>query len=121
MIVPPQKPKSKPNIKVLDSMERRTAEYRAFLKHVADTTGVASYEQLALVWPAIQQGALEWLVVRKKSVDLGFAILHPCPLRANWKSILLAKFPTLGPTLVGKSQADKEKLLELSGFDVSIF
>lgn len=94
----------------------RTSDYKAFLKHVATSTGVASYEQLALLYPAICQAAMEWLLIEKKSVDFGFVILHPQPHRSNWKQMMAAMFPTLGPALLGKSRVIKESLLTSSGF-----
>ena len=117
---PPGTPKKPPvDLKSLMSdASQRSGEYRAFLKYTAEKTGVASYEQLALVWPAFCQAAMEWMILRKKSVDLGFCQLHPSPMRANWKQILIAKFPFLGPRLFGKSRKDKERLMELCDFDV---
>jgi len=94
----------------------RSEEYKSFLKYVAQSTGVISYEQLAILYPAICQGALEWMLKEKKSVDFGFVILHPAPHRANWKQIMLALFPAIGPALLGKSSTLKKAILEGSGF-----
>lgn len=96
--------------------EGRVNDHKNFLKYVANTTGVASYEQLAILYPALCQAAMEWLLVEKQSVDLGFIILHPQPHRANWKQMMAAMFPTLGPTLLGKSRLIKDSLLTSTGF-----
>lgn len=112
-------PKAEPDLKTL-SLER-SKEYEDFLKYVAQTTGHFSYSQLAIIWPAICQSAMQWILKEHKSVDFGFVVLHPSPLRANWKPILVALFPQLGPSLLGKSKAHKQGLLEAMGFFSKFF
>lgn len=111
----PQLNSPEPSLKTIEATERAT-EYVAFLKFVAQSTGSISYAQLAILYPAVCQGAMEWLLNEKKSVDFGFVILHPRPHRANWKQILVAAFPTLGPTLLGRPRAVKDALLTGAGF-----
>lgn len=108
-----------PDLKTTDS--ERSAEYTSFLKYVAQSTGCISYEQLSILYPAICQSAMEWLLRDKKSVDMGFCVLHPMPHRANWKQILIALFPTLGPTLLGKTKAQKTDLMTSTGFFNKMF
>ena len=103
------------------SQEVRSQEYRDFLKYLAQSSGIASYEQMSILFPAICQGAMEWLLKEKKSVDFGFVMLHPMPHRANWKQILLALFPTLGVSLLGKSRQVKEDSFRSSGFWAKLF
>jgi len=98
-----------------------TAEYKDFLKYVAQKTGHCSFEQLAILYPAICQAAMEWLLVERKSVNFGFCILHPRPHRANWREILLSTFPKLGPSLLGKSRVVKEAILTSCGFFNKLF
>lgn len=109
-----------PNLKTVQQ-DGRSTEYREFLKYVAQKTGHCTFEQLAILYPAICQAAMEWVLVERKSVDLGFAILHPRPHRANWQSILLAKFPRLGPSILGKSRVIKEAILTSCGFFNQMF
>lgn len=103
------------------NQDGRASEYKEFLKYVAQKTGNCSFEQLAILYPAICQSAMEWVLVERKSVDFGFAILHPRPHRANWQSILLATFPRLGPSLLGKSRIIKEAILTSCGFYTKLF
>lgn len=103
-----------PDLKTVKDL--RTGEYKDFLKYVAQTTGAASYEQLTILYPALCQAAMEWLLTEKRSVDFGFIILHPQPHRSNWKQMLVAMFPTLGPALLGKTRIVKESILTSSGF-----
>ncbi len=109
-----------PDLKTVLAATERSAEYIAFLKYVAQSTGFISYEQMAILYPAICQGAMEWLLQEKKSVDFGFMIMHPSPHRGNWKQALVALFPKLGPTIVGKSRLEREALLTASGLPVKM-
>lgn len=46
-----------------------------------------------MVISAIMREAPSWLMAKKKPVDLGFVKIYAVPYRANWKEILLARFP----------------------------
>ena len=94
----------------------KAPELRAFLMHVVRETGVTDFRSLAVIWSAICQAALSWLIREKKSIDLGFCVIHPTPFRANWKQILVAQFPKLGGKLAGKGREAKATYLEDSGF-----
>lgn len=104
-----------PNLETVNT-DGRASEYKEFLRYVSQKTGNCTFEQLAILYPAICQSAMEWLLVQRKSVDFGFAIIHPRCHRANWRSILLATFPRLGPSLLGKSRVIKEAILTACGF-----
>ena len=95
--------------------QERSADYARFLKYVSEKTGTISYTQLAVLYPALCQAAMEYLIAERRPVDMGFLVLHPCPHRANWKQIMLAQFPQLGPTLLGESAAVKEAMLDGTG------
>lgn len=100
----------------VDESVHKSAELRAFLKFVSERSGnVFTETQLKVFWPLLCQAALEWMVVERKSVDLGFLNLHPCPYRANWKAILLAVFERLGPALWLKSRVEKEAIIKAAG------
>lgn len=119
--MPRLEPHTTPSLPDLHTLsEERSKEYDAFLKYVAQSTGAINYSQLSILYPAICQAAMEWLLVQKKSVDFGFALLHPRPHRANWQQIMVALFPKLGPTLLGKPRLEKEALLTASGFNTKL-
>lgn len=96
--------------------DERSQDYVSFIKYVAQSTGQISYDQLLILYPAICQAAMQWMLQEHKPVDFGFCLLHPSPYRANWKQIMVASFPKLGPTLLGKSSAIKEALMTSTGF-----
>lgn len=114
-VVPPHDHVLPPDLLTVSAADR-SAEYSAFLKYVSEQTGNISYAQLSILWPAVCQSAMTWLLVEHKSIDMGFAIFHPRPHRANWKELLVSQFPTLGPTLLGQPRIVKEALLKASGF-----
>lgn len=64
-----------------------------FCAYLHRLTGVVEYPVLRLVWKAIMQYGPRWLAEEKKPIDLGFVRLIPVPYRANWKSIMSARFP----------------------------
>lgn len=114
-------PHTHPRPADMQTVSVRSREYQDFLKYIANSTGQASYEQMAILYPAICQAAMEWMLVEKRSVDFGFVILHPSPYRANWKQIMIALFPTLGTALIGRPRLVKEALLTSTGFTTKLF
>lgn len=48
---------------------------------------------LRLAWTAVSKEAASWLLKKKKPINLGFVNIFAVPYRANWKEILLARFP----------------------------
>lgn len=116
---PPHHNPHTPNLDTIDK-EQRSLEYVEFLKYVAQSTGVINYAQLLILYPAICQAAMEWMLTKNRSVDFGFVVLHPCPHRANWKQMMVAMFPALGTALLGKSRLIKESLLTSTGFDTKL-
>lgn len=69
-------------------------------------------------WNQFCKHALDWLVNKDKPVDMYFIRLHNSGYRANWKAVLLGRFPKLGQLLshtLGKDQhyfAHKSGLLD---------
>lgn len=75
-----------------DIVEEIPKETESFLKWVSKRRSI-KVDVLRLAWSAIAQEAAEWLLKKKKPINLGFVTLHAFPYRANWKEILLASFP----------------------------
>ena len=65
----------------------------AFLRELASRTMMGNLSQTKIWWNAFVRLSLEWMLVRRKPVNLGWAIIYALPYRANWKSILAAGFP----------------------------
>lgn len=64
----------------------------SFLEYVHKKRGI-DRNVLRLAWSAISKEAAAWLLKKRKPINLGFVNLYAVPYRANWKEILLAKFP----------------------------
>ena len=64
-------------------------------------SGVSDRAVFLAVWTALITTLPKWLVTRRKPVNLGFFTLVAVPLRAAWKTHILARFPTLGALLSG--------------------
>lgn len=64
----------------------------SFLEYVHKKRGI-DRNVLRLAWSAISKEAATWLLKKRKPINLGFVNLYAVPYRANWKEILLAKFP----------------------------
>lgn len=63
-----------------------------FLDYVHKKRGI-DRNVLRLAWTAVSKEAASWLLKRKKPINLGFVNIFAVPYRANWKEILLARFP----------------------------
>lgn len=64
-----------------------------FLREVLKQTQIVDIGTLKIIWNAIGQQALRWLLVRRKPINLGFCTIFAIPYRRNWKSILMKTFP----------------------------
>lgn len=72
-----------------------TSEMQAFIKRVWERTNLADVKLLSFLYDALCAEAQRWLLEDLKPLDLGFVRLAALPYRANWKQILLAKFPKI--------------------------
>lgn len=63
-----------------------------FLEYVHLKRGI-DRNVLRLAWAAVSKEAASWLLKKKKPINLGFVNIFAVPYRANWKEILLARFP----------------------------
>lgn len=86
-----------------------------FLAWVHKESAPATLSEMRVIWAAIVQKMPEWMVLKQKPVDFGWCRLHAFPFRANWKQILLAKFPRIWRWL--EKPMDRHKL-EISTFAV---
>lgn len=70
-------------------------DMQAFIKNVWRRTTLADTKVLSVIYDALCQEAQRWLLEEYKVLDMGFVRLMALPYRANWKQILLAKFPKI--------------------------
>lgn len=76
-----------------------------FCAYLYRLTGLVDLPTFRLIWKAIAQYGPRYLIEEKKSIDLGFCRIAPCPYRANWRSLLQAKFPGFWRPEVQRSEA----------------
>jgi len=65
----------------------------AFVKAAWKRSAIADLATFKAVWIAITQEMPRWMVGDLRHVDFGFGQLHAFPYRANWKQIVLSRFP----------------------------
>lgn len=98
--------------------ERRQPVDIDFLQDMWQRTSVAELRVVRAVWQAICQELPRYLVATGKSVSFGFMELRCFPYRANWKQILLSRFPRILPVLrLPKEQRDD--LIHKTGFGIA--
>jgi len=91
-----------------------------FLKDVIRRTHLCNLPSLKVIWTAIVQTAMQWLISDNRPVNLGFCTLFAVPYRANWKGILLGSFPKIW-SVFSKSEADIEEAVIKSGLADAVF
>lgn len=95
------------------------ADTEELIREIADK-GNLEVKQARILWQIITDCMVEHVAVHFKSVDLGFAMLHPCPYRANWKNYLIQRFGGMGQWIRGKSRAERERILRESGMPIEM-
>ncbi len=90
-----------------------------FIEEVWKRTSVCELNLLRLVFHAIRQELPRYLIASGAPVSFGWMELRALPYRANWKQILLAKFPKILVVLRGKSTEERNVELERTGFRVA--
>ncbi len=73
------------------------------------------------VWAAMIQEAPAYLLDAHKPIKLGFGELYAVPYRANWREIMLAKFPRLASALKKTPNPLVEPFLINVGWDSELF
>ena len=85
-----------------------------FLREVIRRTQFADMPKMKILWAAIIQVAMQWMVNQRKPLHLGFATIFAAPYRSNWKSIMLAFFPK-SHSACNRSGPKSEKAMEEMG------
>lgn len=62
-----------------------------FIKYISERTGING-TVVKVVMKAVCDHSSEWLVEKRRTIDLGFCKLFAAPFRANWKEIVAFKF-----------------------------
>lgn len=63
------------------------------LEEIMRRTQFLDIRKMRILWAAMVQVSMEWLLRQRKPIHLGYATLFAVPYRCNWKSIMLAAFP----------------------------
>lgn len=82
-------------------------------------TGVGKREVVKIMFVAIRNTAMRWLVEKRLPLDLGFVVLYPVPFRANWKQFIDC---WLRPMIsnMRKGRAERDVWLKDQGFDLMV-
>ena len=64
-----------------------------FIRAVWSKSKIEDLATFKIVWNAICREMPHWMMAKQNSLDLGWAKIQALPFRANWKQILLAKYP----------------------------
>lgn len=64
-----------------------------FMNLVAERTAITDAATMKLIWNAVCQTMVHWLLKHRKPLNFGLFTLCAIPYRANWKSVLYAAFP----------------------------
>ena len=85
-----------------------------FIDEVVEKASIANTPTMKIILDAVVQTVMEWLVVKHRPVNLGFAVLQPLPYRANWKPALLRFFPQSG-NVFSRSEYETEGFADSIG------
>lgn len=100
-----------------EESKEKTTDFVNFV--VQRVGGKASVFQA--VWAAMIQEAPAYLLDAQKPIKLGFGELYAVPYRANWREIMLAKFPRLASALKKTPNPLVEPFLINVGWDSELF
>lgn len=89
-------------------------ETHEMLRVIAEKANIEP-RQMYLLWDIITGEMAEHLALHFRSVDFGFAVLHACPYRHNWKNYVIQRLPFLGQWIRGKSIAERDRIIRESG------
>ena len=86
-----------------------------FIKDLWNRTNCCELTTLRLIWLAICQEMPRWLMRTHKPIDLGWGKIWALPYRANWKQIMLGKFPNI-MAFLRLVKATRNANLEITNF-----
>lgn len=95
------------------------ASTKAFLDHVTWRARSMAREDVLFLWQIIVEEMPAWLTERRKPLSFGYFTLWAVPYRANWKQILLAKFPNIASTM-RMPRKERDARLSLTDVEASI-
>lgn len=90
------------------------SETEELLKEISDKSNL-DYGQTKILWSIMVDCMVDHLCVRFKSIDLGFAVIHPRPYRANWHNYMIQRFGALSQWVRGRSRHERDRILNESG------
>lgn len=81
---------------------------KSFVESLHRTTRIDDLSVLKTLWNAICNHMAYWLIVEQRSIDFGWFKLHAFPVRANWKQIVVARYPEVkaAARMAGESRDD---------------
>lgn len=67
----------------------------AFTNWMAETVGTYSADEWKLIWVTLCQQIPRYMLTSNDPIQFGWGTMFALPLRKNWQSIMLAKFPRI--------------------------
>lgn len=89
--------------------------HEEFLKEIVSRTQIVSLPSMKVIWRAFIQTSLQWLLVKRKPINLGFMHAFAVPYRENWKSILMRGFPKAYRCFAQTTKEEEEKEMVITG------
>lgn len=93
-----------------------TDSTREFIDHIAWKARAMSREDILFLWTLITQEMPAWLTEKRKPISFGYFTIWALPYRANWKQILLAKFPGIAAAM-RMPKRERYSKLSMSDFE----
>lgn len=85
-----------------------------FIKEIWHSTDAFDLDTMKAVWALICQEAPRWMIGKNKSINMGWCKLHAVQYRANWKQILLSRFPLVWSILRGVKEKGPRANIQMS-------
>jgi hypothetical protein len=64
----------------------------AYCKWRESIPAIRNTQHFAIIWDSIRRFMVEWILVRRQPLELGFATVHAFPARANWKAAITGRY-----------------------------
>lgn len=81
---------------------------------LVEKVSICTRGTMKVILNALNHVILDWLIVKRKPVNLGFATIAPIPYRSNWKPALLRFYPNSASVFARRKQ-DVEPFAESIG------
>lgn len=113
--VEPENDREATEAELLDPDDNPNQDGERFIEFFMLRSGLFERDVMRLFWREFRRVAMLWLGLERQPLDLGFAKIVPLPYRQNWREIVLARHPKLGPIFNTSSGPQRQALLVFFG------